>query len=589
MASDKGFPSKDRETSRDIPQDHVTAGPVREKQWAKDVVSHSAVREVGTDAAEAGSTTSTINATAHAAKVGDIIRFTSGNLSGQEVRALSVEANSIELVELLSEAPAASDAFQILRFKHLLVNADGSLATTAAAGGATEAKQDAIIAELQLKADLTETQPVSAASLPLPTGAATEATLASLAAEDFATQTTLAALLTELQGKADLAETQPVSAASLPLPTGAATEATLSSIDTDTSTIAGDTTSLDAKMPAQGAALTAASLPVNIASDQTVPVLAASLPLPSGAATEVTLASLEGKDFATQTTLAALLTELQAKADLAETQPVSAASLPLPTGAATEATLSSLNGKDFATQTTLAALLTELQAKADLAETQPVSAASLPLPTGAATETTLASLEGKDFATQTTLAALLTELQAKADLAETQPVSAASLPLPTGAATEATLASLAAEDFATEATLAAMSAKLPAALGQTTKAGSLSVTMASDQEALDVNLAAKDVTEFVRNDYTSTSVTTGAYVQLIASTSADISKMQIFDSSGQTLVIATGAAASEVDKFYVFPGGNGDIDVNIPSGTRISIKAVSATADAGEIAINLIG
>jgi hypothetical protein len=66
--------------------------------------------------------------------------------------------------------------------------------------------------------------------------------------------------------------------------------------------------------------------------------------LPSGAATEATLelvrlllASLDGKNFATQTTLAALLTELQAKADLAETQPVSAAALPLPSGAATSA------------------------------------------------------------------------------------------------------------------------------------------------------------------------------------------------------------------------------------------------------------
>lgn len=49
--------------------------------------------------------------------------------------------------------------------------------------------------------------------------------------------------------------------------------------------------------------------------------------------------SIAGEDFATQTTLAALLVELQAKADLSETQPVSAASLPLPTGASTEATL----------------------------------------------------------------------------------------------------------------------------------------------------------------------------------------------------------------------------------------------------------
>lgn len=41
------------------------------------------------------------------------------------------------------------------------------------AGAATQATLASVLAELQLKADLTETQPVSAASLPLPTGAAT--------------------------------------------------------------------------------------------------------------------------------------------------------------------------------------------------------------------------------------------------------------------------------------------------------------------------------------------------------------------------------------------------------------------------------
>ena len=43
------------------------------------------------------------------------------------------------------------------------------------AGGATASAQSALLTELQLKADLTETQPVSAASLPLPAGAATSA------------------------------------------------------------------------------------------------------------------------------------------------------------------------------------------------------------------------------------------------------------------------------------------------------------------------------------------------------------------------------------------------------------------------------
>lgn len=61
-----------------------------------------------------------------------------------------------------------------------------------------------------------------------------------------------------------------VDATSLPLPTGAATEATSASIDTDTSTIAGDTTSIDGKTPSLGQAVMVSSVPVAIASDQLV-------------------------------------------------------------------------------------------------------------------------------------------------------------------------------------------------------------------------------------------------------------------------------------------------------------------------------
>ncbi len=91
-----------------------------------------------------------------------------------------------------------------------------------------------------------------------------------------------------------------------------------------------------------------------------------------------------------------------------------------------------------------------------------------------------------------------------------------------------------------------------------------------------------------RHDYT-VPVTTLAYTQLIASTTATISQLYIFDSSGQTLVLALGAAASEVDKLYIIPGGNGLVPLNIPSGSRVSIKAVSADAIAGEISVSFLG
>lgn len=65
--------------------------------------------------------------------------------------------------------------------------------------------------------DIHRTQ-INASSLPLPSGASTSAL-------QTTGNTTLGNLLTELQLKADLSETQPVSVASLPLPSGASTSA----------------------------------------------------------------------------------------------------------------------------------------------------------------------------------------------------------------------------------------------------------------------------------------------------------------------------------------------------------------------------
>lgn len=124
--------------------------------------------------------------------------------------------------------------------------------------------------------------------------------------------------------------------------------------------------------------------------------------------------------------------------------------------------------------------------------------------------------------------------------------------------------------------------------------GSLSLTsdvldISSTKETDSIEIFNGEDVKFIhRHDY-AVNVTTAAYTQLIAATSAAIRKMQIFDSSGQTLVIATGAAASEVNKLYVIPGGNGQIEVQIPAGTRISVKAISANATTGELTINFIG
>lgn len=94
----------------------------------------------------------------------------------------------------------------------------------------------------------------------------------------------------------------------------------------------------------------------------------------------------------------------------------------------------------------------------------------------------------------------------------------------------------------------------------------------------------------IRLVYSTTNVTTGAWVQLLASVGGTaIREIDIFDSSGETLELGIGAAGSEVVNSYIFPGGNGRIPMQIAASARLSVRAVSATANSGELIINLYG
>lgn len=81
----------------------------------------------------------------------------------------------------------------------------------------------------------------------------------------------------------------------------------------------------------------------------------------------------------------------------------------------------------------------------------------------------------------------------------------------------------------------------------------------------------KELSEFLFKDYTG--VSNAGYTELIGSTASTIKSMTWFESSGFPMVVAVGGAGSEVDLFVVPPGGfNGEIPVNIPMGSRVSIK-----------------
>ena len=90
----------------------------------------------------------------------------------------------------------------------------------------------------------------------------------------------------------------------------------------------------------------------------------------------------------------------------------------------------------------------------------------------------------------------------------------------------------------------------------------------------------------VQNIYSTTNITTATYVQLIASTTAATNYVDIFDSSGQAMVLSTGASGSEVILAYIPPGGD-QIRVKIPAATRIAYKALSANATTGYLLLNL--
>lgn len=328
--------------------------------------------------------------------------------------------------------------------------------------------------------------------------------------------------------KTDAAGELQIDVLSSALPSGAATSANQS---TEIASLA----SIDGKVPAN---LTVSSTRLLVdGSGVTQPVSAASLPLPTGASTA-----------ANQTTANASLSSIDGKIVAVNTGAVVVSSSALPTGASTSAN-----------QTTGNSSLSSIDGKIVAVNTGAVVVSSSALPTGAATEATLSTLNGKVTAVNTGA------------------VVVASSALPTGASTEATLSTL---NGKVPANLTVTSTRLLVDGSGVTQPVSGSVTSTD---------AGYTASEFVRNDYSGVPVTTAAYVTLVASTAQAYQEFEIFDSSGQTLVIAFGAAASEVNKFLVFPGGNGRVRRNVPSGTRISIKAVSANATVGEIDLNLYG
>lgn len=238
-----------------------------------------------------------------------------GPLSGVddgEYGPLQTDANgNLKVAATLSEEAVASPGSAVPAVVKVAGGTDGSVVTT-------------------LKTDAGGELQVDVLSSALPSGAATEATLSAL------------------NGKVTVVDTSSVAVVSSALPTNAATETTLSALNAKVLTVDTDDVIVTSSALPTGAATeaTLAALNGKVTVVDTSSVAIVSSALPSGAATETTLSAINGKlNSLGQKTMANSVPVVIASDQSDINVGNISGTVSLPTGAATEATLSSLNGK----------------------------------------------------------------------------------------------------------------------------------------------------------------------------------------------------------------------------------------------------
>lgn len=83
-------------------------------------------------------------------------------------------------------------------------------------------------------------------------------------------------------------------------------------------------------------------------------------------------------------------------------------------------------------------------------------------------------------------------------------------------------------------------------------------------------------------------ITTGAWKEILASLGVPCTSLEIYNSTGQPLKLATGGAGSEVTTYTVVPNGTTEVlGIGFASGTRLSAKAIGSNATTGYLILNL--
>jgi len=102
-------------------------------------------------------------------------------------------------------------------------------------------------------------------------------------------------------------------------------------------------------------------------------------------------------------------------------------------------------------------------------------------------------------------------------------------------------------------------------------------------------LEIKETTALLDTSSTNIPASSGNPLELVASTTAIIRKIQSVEDIGEFMGIYEGAALSET-LVGILPLGGGEIEVNLPAATRISIRNMKNSAiTTGFITLNLLG
>ena len=90
-------------------------------------------------------------------------------------------------------------------------------------------------------------------------------------------------------------------------------------------------------------------------------------------------------------------------------------------------------------------------------------------------------------------------------------------------------------------------------------------------------------------DYTTINGSGGAVLQVIASVGTAIRKLQFLDTTGVFIGLYMGAPGSEIQIGLIGPGSDQALELAIPIGSRLSIRAMETAAPvAGKLGINFL-